>query len=326
MNPIISIIICCYNSVDRLEPTLKAIEKQILDECAFEVIVVDNASKDGTGDFAVKICNGLFEENHYKVIHEQQPGLIHARKKGFSASSGDLIIFCDDDNHLDKNYFNRVIQLMQKNKQIGALGGIGSFDKHVLDSKPWCKYYCGMYAIGPQGQKEGPIHPPTLYGAGIIIRRDVLEQLFTGDFQSILTGREGTKLSSGEDTEISYLVRLLGYEVWYSPELKFYHAIPENRFEKSHFIKLSKGIGSAIEALVPYRLLWDKKVNAKTSSWIYQLSKRLFFMVYDYVFNPKKKMRSVELRMNIERLKVVLHRRGKLKRQIEYISKFIAKK
>ena len=118
----------------------------------------------------------------------------------------------------------------------------------------------------------------------------------------------------------------MGYEVWYSPELKFYHAIPESRFEKSHFIRLSKGIGAATEALVPYKLLWDKKVDVKTTSWVYQLGKRLFFLFYDFIFNPKKKLRAVELRMNIERLKIVVLRRGKLRSQIEFIEKFIAQK
>src|SRR4051812_3506356 len=101
----VSIIICCYNSSHRLPQTLKYLaHQQLADDIAWEIIVINNASEDDTKEVAIKEWNSYSSKIVLRVIDEPVPGLNNARKRGVEEAKYDIIIFCDDDNWLDKNF------------------------------------------------------------------------------------------------------------------------------------------------------------------------------------------------------------------------------
>ena len=82
----ISIVICCYNSENRLPKVLEHLEQQVMSESiAWEVLVVDNASKDRTAEVADKSWNR--EDVSIRVVYEPKPGLSNARLCGIANSS-----------------------------------------------------------------------------------------------------------------------------------------------------------------------------------------------------------------------------------------------
>jgi glycosyltransferase involved in cell wall biosynthesis len=81
----ITVIIPCLNEEQGIEKVLRA-----MPEFVDEVIVVDNASTDGTSEVASRLGA--------KVIREDVRGYGRAYKRGFAGASGDLIITLDGDH------------------------------------------------------------------------------------------------------------------------------------------------------------------------------------------------------------------------------------
>src|SRR6187402_2986286 len=110
----ISVIICCYNSVARIEPTLKHLFAQKgVTASEWEIILVDNGSTDSTSATALQLWNSLEgEKPAFKVLQESIPGLSTARQTGIDAAAFEYVLFCDDDNWLQEDYVANGLKIM----------------------------------------------------------------------------------------------------------------------------------------------------------------------------------------------------------------------
>ena len=253
----ISIIICTYNGKLKLEETLLAILK-LKATFSWELLVVDNASTDGTAAFTSSFLRDSTID--FRILHEADPGLIKARLCGLRASKYDVLLYCDDDNTLDINYMQIGYDLMKSNPIIGALGGCGT---PVFENKKpeWFDKYGHSFAVGSQAANDGPIseYPAELYGAGAFFRKEVLLQFLDKGFKSGLSGRTGNNLVSGEDVEWCYLMQLAGHQIWYDHRLVFTHSMPQGRMNWEYYLRLKQGIASGTGQLLPYSCLFINK-------------------------------------------------------------------
>lgn len=72
-----SVIICCYNAVTRLKPTLEHIAGlKVPDGWAAELIIVDNNSSDDTTAYARKVCR------NYKILVLLQSASTRNQRQG----------------------------------------------------------------------------------------------------------------------------------------------------------------------------------------------------------------------------------------------------
>ena len=89
----ISVVIAAHNQRDRLRLVLSGLAVQTFSEGQFEVIVVDDASTDGTGDFLRE-----YEQMPIKVISlNANVGRCRARNIGIAEARGGLVAFLDGD-------------------------------------------------------------------------------------------------------------------------------------------------------------------------------------------------------------------------------------
>ncbi len=253
----LSVMVCCYNSAERLPKTLEYLANQKVPEnVEWEIILVDNNSTDGTKEVAEQYWKEIGPLIEFTVVKEPLPGLSRARRCGVEKSKGKYILYCDDDNWLDKNYLSNAIQIMEKDSWIGVLGGIGS---PVFETeKPiWFDPYTISYALGPQGEKNGEITftKGYVYGAGSIFRRQVLEELFSKDFEHLLSDRKGKKLISGGDNELGYCIAFMGYKIYYSENLKFKHFIPAQRLNLTYLKGLRIGYANSYDVVKSYQTI-----------------------------------------------------------------------
>lgn len=252
MIPGVSVIICCYNSENKIKDVLNHLEKQKdTERINWEIIVVDNASSDKTSEVARK--SWTRKDIDFKVVYEEKPGLSNARLKGLETSVYEIIVFVDDDNLLDEQYISGAYNTMISNRDIGLAGGLGE----AVSTNPfpdWFQNYLDVYAVGPQAEKEGYLSGSRnyLHGAGIIMRKDAWDYLINQGFSFMLSGRKGKSMSSGEDSEISSAFRMAGFSLWYNPELKFEHVLPESRISWDYVRKLSREFGKSFVVLDIY--------------------------------------------------------------------------
>lgn len=231
----ISVIVCCYNSASRLEETLQYLLRQEgTISFPWEIIVVNNASQDSTTAVATKALNGNFFKIPFKVVDQPVAGLSYARDKGVEESSFSTVIFCDDDNHLEKGYVRNAHELISTHSEVGILGGLAK-PKLPFFPGSWIVDFYPALAIGPQAARDGYVD--WVYGAGMVLRKKIFAELNQRGIDLMLTDRKGTKQTSGGDAEMCLAARFLGYRIFYSSKLILEHAIDEQRLSRKSFVR-----------------------------------------------------------------------------------------
>ena len=267
--PGVSVIICCYNSAERLPQTLTHLKAQKAgSNVPWEVIVVDNGSTDQTK----RVAQENWSKNApapLRVVEESRQGLASARHKGFLASKYEFIGFIDDDNWCDLDWVKTAFEVMSEHSEVGACGGLNEavFEGEIPD---WFNDNKAAYAIGPQGKERGYVAEGRnyLWGAGLIVRKSALRSLFDNDFWFFLEGRKGNRILSGEDSEMCFAIRIANWKLWYEPGLKLKHYLPRRRLTLEHLRRLMKSFGMSIVVFEFYRYFLKHKRNRPRILWI----------------------------------------------------------
>ena len=91
----ISVIIPVYNGQDYLENCIKSLEEQTFK--AFEIVIVNDGSTDGTGALCEKLCA---EHENIRVLTLDDQGVSAARNEGLKEARGEFITFVDADDRV----------------------------------------------------------------------------------------------------------------------------------------------------------------------------------------------------------------------------------
>ncbi len=251
----ISIVICCYNSANRIKPTLQHLsEQKIKKEIDWEVVIVDNNCTDDTVEIALEEWNEFNVNAPLYIVKEVNPGLSQARIRGIQSAKYDYVIFCDDDNWFAPTYVQRAFEIMESDGNIGACGGRSEIQSDI-ELPNWFNTYRSHYAIGVQNIDSGfLIERHHVWGAGMVIRRKVLLELMSAGFTFHCSDRTGTTITSGGDSEICRWLLLVGFRLWYDEDLQFEHFIPKERLTKEYWRKLKKGFVDSFWELKLYDL------------------------------------------------------------------------
>ncbi|MBR5302644.1 MAG: glycosyltransferase family 2 protein [Clostridia bacterium] len=95
MNPLISIVMPCYNNGQTIARTVESIQAQT--QADWELIAVDDGSRDDTLSVLTQLAQ---YEPRMHVIHQENGGVSAARNCGMDAAKGQWIFFIDADDHL----------------------------------------------------------------------------------------------------------------------------------------------------------------------------------------------------------------------------------
>lgn len=251
----VSVVICTYNGAKRIKPTLEHIAQQAVSpEIAWEVIIVNNNSKDETAQIAQQLWNATASPVPFRIVKEEQAGLRYAKARGLAEAQLSYLIYVDDDNSISSNYVQTVYDIFEKYKDVGICSG-DSFEAipETLNLPFWWKDFKQAYAVGQQGRGGGYKENGFLWGAASAFRVEALQQVFDEiGYEFYLTGRIGNKLAAGEDAEMCFVLKRLGYKMYYTPELSFSHHIPVNRINEDYLLRLQEGFGAASVILSIY--------------------------------------------------------------------------
>lgn len=251
----ITIVICTFNGAARIRKVVDAIiSSSFSSSDSFEIILVDNNSND---DVASSFLDSFSCSNiDHRVVQEPKQGLMYARYRGLKEAKHDLVTFIDDDNYIIGNWVDYILSIFENDNSIGALGGHGIlYNKVEIE---WFSLVQKAYAIGSQTSQALTYSNElsivnSLYGAGITVRKEILNEYIDRGYQNLLSGRTKNDTSSGEDSEICELIKLSGYKCAASDNLKFYHDIPHSRLKRDYAIKLYRSFGVAFVRLLSLR-------------------------------------------------------------------------
>jgi glycosyltransferase involved in cell wall biosynthesis len=239
----ISVVTCAHNPrPDHLQLVFKALEKQTLDHRRWEYLLVDNAS-----DQALKLQAKLSWHPHGRLVREEKLGLTPARLRGIKESTGDLLVFVDDDNLLDPDYLEQVIRLGASWSEIGAFSGQV---RPQFEEKPpeWTRKYWNRLAIREFNNDRWSNIPcldeTTPNGAGLCVRRSVALQYVAyhaNGKRKIVLDRVGNDLLSAGDLDLAATACDLGLGNALFTSLKLTHLMPRERLDEDYLLKLMEG-------------------------------------------------------------------------------------
>ena len=270
----LSVIIVNYNVEYFLAQCLYSVRKaaQYAD---IETIVVDNNSSDGS----VEMTQRLFPEVTV-IANKDNRGFSKANNQAIEISQSDYVLLLNPDTLVEEDTFAKCIDFMDSHPNSGGLGvkmvdGKGQF---LAESKrglptPMVAFYkiFGLSNLFPKSKTFGQYHlghldqnethkVDILAGAFMMMRKSVLDKvgLLDEDF-----------FMYGEDIDLSWRIRLGGYDNYYFPETRIIHYKGESTkkssvnyvlvfynamiiFAKKHFSKSNANVFEVLIKLAIY--------------------------------------------------------------------------
>ena len=214
--PLVSIILLTYNSMVHIKTCLDSIQK--LRYPNVEVILVDNASSDGSAEYV---------ENNYsfvKVIrNKENMGFAYGNNVGAAVASGRYILFLNIDTEAAPYSVNNLVQIAESDSTIGICGCklLFFYRRDVLQSAggrysllgiPWDR---GTYEKD-QGQFDKIEEVSFVCGAALLIRKNLISQI--GSFDPAF-------FAYNEDVDLCLRSWVCGFRVMYVPGAIVYHKL-----------------------------------------------------------------------------------------------------
>ncbi len=232
-NERVSVTIVTYNSGRFIKRCLESVLAQKYG--AKEIIVVDNASNDGTVDILEQ-----FEDRCQIVYNDENIGFAAAQNQAIALSRGDWVLTLNPDVLLLPNFVQALVDTGQMDKRIGTVCGkllaiLATFDlpeKPLVDSTGI--YFTPMLRHLDRGSQEVDnghyLNHEYVFGAtaaAALYRRTMIEDVaIQGEFfdEEFFVYRE--------DADVAWRAQLLGWRCMYTPHARGYHVrnvLPGNR-------------------------------------------------------------------------------------------------
>src|ERR1700677_4197251 len=103
----VTVIICSYNRCRSLAKTLESVAASTFtDGRKWEVLVIDNNSKDQTREVAEDFCRRY--PDHFRYLFEPRQGKSNALNLGISEARGEVLAFTDDDVTVEPSWLQKL--------------------------------------------------------------------------------------------------------------------------------------------------------------------------------------------------------------------------
>ena len=209
----VSIIIPNYNGGSFIRDCIDSLKIQSYRD--FEIIVVDNDSKDGSADIV---------ENEYKDVRskrlDQNYGFSRAVNEGLRMSGSPFVLLLNSDTRAEEGFVEALVGTIKRDDRIFSVASkmIQMKDPDKLDGAGDLYSAFGWaYARGKGRSSAGYTREARVFaacGGAAIYRRSILDEI--GWFDEF-------HFAYLEDTDIGYRARIMGYRNIYCPEARVYH-------------------------------------------------------------------------------------------------------
>ncbi len=210
----VSIVIPTYNREKCVIDLLNCLFKQ--DYPDFEIIVVDQSDVlSPDKKTVINTHRGVLK--YYKL---EERGRSLAKNYGILFSSGDIIIFCDDDIIVPPNFISTHVRTFD-DKSIGALSCrlVEENQRAEPIDKPLRTTFYGRLINKPYSTVSGYV--TSLNGGNMSFRKEVLDKV--GFFEEHFLGT-----SMVEEPDIAYRIVKSGFRLYFNAEITIFHYPQQN--------------------------------------------------------------------------------------------------
>ena len=237
--PLVSILVPAYNEAENISESLSSLLQQ--DYPNFEIIVIDDGSKDNTLALALEFKKNHDHRRPITVISKPNAGKASAQNQGFSQSSGELVLVMDADSRIERMALRRMVPSFLNPEIDGVAGQVSiRFDENLITRMQAIEY---AIANGTTRTAQSLWNCVLLVPGPIgLFRRQALEKVALALCEQTLsiTGEDDTRHGTdpliapisaatfAEDFETSVRVIANGGGIAYEPEAVCYTRPPAN--------------------------------------------------------------------------------------------------
>lgn len=254
MKPRIAVIVLTYNGIADTLACLQSLAQMVYPGACYDVVVVDNASTDGTpAQVRAAFPNTIVIENKANLgfAAGNNVGLRYAQTHGY-----DYALLLNNDTEVAPDLLDRLVEAAESDERIAAVGPIIYY--HAAPNRIWSaggsidwqRGICRM-----RGEEEDCGQYPArivdfVTGCAMLIRITALSRIGLLDERFFMYF---------EETEWCVRASRAGYVCYFTPAARVWHKIPLNaRFDREYLAYY----------MTRNRLLFLRATNAGWRTWI----------------------------------------------------------
>jgi len=276
MEPKLSIVIVTFNVMELTRKCLNSLKDL---EISAKIIVSDNGSSDGTVEMVKKeFPNALILDN------KQNLGFAKGNNRARKYCRGDYVLILNPDTVVPKNTIEGCVWYMNKNKDVGAVtckinlwgGGLDKDSRRSFPT-PWVAltHFSYLDRLFPRIKlfskywysflSEDAVHEIDIaQGAFCLVRKTVMDKIGWYDEDYFL---------DGEDIDLAYKIKQLGYKIIYYPKVKIIH------YKGASKGKQGSGFQGKVDSAVRKRAVFSGVESMKI------FYKKHYFKKYPWIVN-----------------------------------------
>jgi len=234
MQPQVTVVIVTFNSLPYIDECLRSLEQQSYP--ALKIVVIDNASSDGTREF---LRDRLLER---AVFNQRNVGFAAAQNQGIRMSKQGWVLTLNPDVVLAPNFISTLVEAAESEPSVGTVCGkllrwqpestqpfSSTIDSTGIYFRPDLRHLDRGAEQADRGQYDRVEYVFGATGAAALYRREMIADVsVAGEFFD-----EGF-FAYREDADVAWRSQLFGWKCLYVPEARSWHVrrvTPERRHQ-----------------------------------------------------------------------------------------------
>jgi GT2 family glycosyltransferase len=218
--PSVSIVVPCHNGLEVTRACLSSLRETLPRSFRGEIVVVDDASTDGTAEFLDELAR---TDDRLRVVRNaRNSGFLESANGGAEIASGDVLLFLNNDTVLLPGWLEPILRVFAEHEDVGVVGGRLLYPDGRLqeagalifnDGSAWKYGYGEIDATAPAYSHFREVD----YCSGCLLatKRSLFAEI--GGFDALY------KPGFYEDADYCFAVRERGLRAYYEPQSTIVH-------------------------------------------------------------------------------------------------------
>jgi GT2 family glycosyltransferase len=221
-HPLVSVVVVTYGGLDLTKDCLESLARETWPR--FEILVVDNASSDGTPEFLREAA--AREPRIRTIFNAENRGFAAANNQGIAAARGEVVVLLNNDTVVPPGLLGRLVRHLVRDSSIGLLCPTTNFCGNEARVEPDYGTIAGLPAYSSRRASE---HRGRVFDIGVAAmycvasRRAVLDEVGPLD--------EAYGIGMFEDDDFAVRMRQKGYRVACAEDA-YVHHVGQGAFRK----------------------------------------------------------------------------------------------
>ena len=224
----LTVLFTTHNGIRTLRPVLDAYLALQTPQGGWKLVIVDNASTDGSADIVAAYRGRL----PLILLSEEKLGKNAALNAGLAHVEGDLVVLTDDDALPRSDWLVNIRSAADSHSAYSIFGGV-VLPHWEITPPDWILKWVPLgpvFTLTPPSMRDEPMDPSLVFGPNMAVRTKVFEDGFR--FDSTI-GPQGKNYAMGSETEFVRRLARHGHRAWHISNAVVEHWIRDFQMTRS---------------------------------------------------------------------------------------------